>query len=80
MNFCRCRQWAECIGRYDLVNIPDEKLTKNYFLCGDHFDRSMFLNFEHNRLHINAIPKKTYQTLSSPFNINGMYYLTLFIY
>ena len=55
MNNCRCRQGAECTGRYDLVNKPDEKLTKNYFLCGDHFHSCMFSNFEHNTLHRNAI-------------------------
>jgi hypothetical protein len=60
----RCHQWAELVGRYDLM-MRTAKQLKNCYLCGDHFDRKMFLNFERNRLHSYALPMAMYNTYES---------------
>lgn len=49
----KCAKWLECSG----LSIPlDTILTKNYRICGKHFEKHMFVNDRRNRLKKNALP------------------------
>lgn len=51
----RCKLWLRNCGR--TIPVPMENLYKNYRICGNHFDSSMFLNDLKNRLQSHAVPK-----------------------
>ncbi|KAF0752179.1 52 kDa repressor of the inhibitor of the protein kinase-like, partial [Aphis craccivora] len=46
-------KWIENCG----ITIPDAFHKKSLKVCGEHFDKIMFLNDLHNRLHSHAIPR-----------------------
>ncbi|CAH0731395.1 unnamed protein product, partial [Brenthis ino] len=38
----RCKKWITLVGNPELVFLPIEKLHKNRYVCGDHFDKKRF--------------------------------------
>lgn len=54
MDFFRAQLWLTNCGR--TIETSIDNLHKNYRVCANHFQDSMFLNNLHNRLQPHAVP------------------------
>lgn len=72
MIYFSCNKWLINCQRSDLCVKPINILNKNYRVCNDHFENTMFSNVERTRLLPTAIPTKfgTYIETTAQDSVN----------
>lgn len=71
----RCAIWINRCGVEHLKSIDPALVNKKYRLCADHFEDTMYANFQKNRLKSDAVPtlfdhKEVFKTVSNKLNTN----------